>query len=103
VREVFDLFDFWDGRDGMVDGFKIGDFLRCCGLDPTQAMVMANGGTKQLGVYQSCGSRRRLTSVTTPVIQLADYVNVDTRRLVHNKLVCEPDHQSINARSFNDP
>jgi hypothetical protein len=37
----------------MVDGFKIGDFLRCCGLDPTQAVVMANGGTKQLGKYQS--------------------------------------------------
>jgi Ca2+-binding EF-hand superfamily protein len=52
VREVFDLFDFWDGRDGMVDGFKVGDFLRCCGLNPTQASVMANGGTKKLGEKQ---------------------------------------------------
>ncbi|ESO06211.1 hypothetical protein HELRODRAFT_64698, partial [Helobdella robusta] len=49
VKEVFDLFDFWDGRDGMVDGAKLGDFLRCCGLNPTQAMIMENGGTKQFG------------------------------------------------------
>jgi len=49
VREVFDLFDFWDGRDGLVDGFKLGDFLRCCGLNPTQTLVMENGGTKKLG------------------------------------------------------
>jgi hypothetical protein len=62
VREVFDLFDFWDGRDGMVDGFKIGDFLRCCGLDPTQALVMANGGTKQLGRFQSYGNMHALRS-----------------------------------------
>lgn len=52
VREVFDLFDFWDGRDGLVDGFKVGDFLRCCGLNPTNAIVMANGGTKKLGEKQ---------------------------------------------------
>ena len=52
VRDVFDLFDFWDGRDGMVDGAKVGDFLRCCGLNPTQAMVMSNGGTKKLGEKQ---------------------------------------------------
>ena len=50
VREVFDLFDFWDGRDGLVDGFKLGDFLRCCGLNPTQAVVFENGGTKKLGI-----------------------------------------------------
>jgi len=49
VREVFDLFDFWDGRDGLVDGFKVGDFLRCCGLNPTNAIVLANGGTTKLG------------------------------------------------------
>ena len=52
VREVFDLFDFWDGRDGLVDGFKVGDFLRCCGLNPTQAHVFGNGGTKKLGEKQ---------------------------------------------------
>jgi len=33
----------------MVDGAKVGDFLRCCGLNPTQAMVLGNGGTKKLG------------------------------------------------------
>jgi len=49
---VFDLFDFWDGRDGMVDGFKVGDFLRCCGLNPTQAIIISNGGTKKLGEKQ---------------------------------------------------
>jgi Ca2+-binding EF-hand superfamily protein len=52
VQEVFDLFDFWDGRDSMVDGYKVGDFLRCCGLSPTQAVIMANGGTKCLGEKQ---------------------------------------------------
>jgi len=36
----------------MVDGAKVGDFLRCCGLNPTQAMVMNNGGTKKLGEKQ---------------------------------------------------
>ena len=47
---MFDLFDFWDGRDGLVDGFKLGDFLRCCGLNPTNALVMESGGTKKLGI-----------------------------------------------------
>ena len=49
VQDVFDLFDFWDGRDSMVDGYKVGDFLRCCGLNPTQALVLANGGTANIG------------------------------------------------------
>jgi len=49
VREVFDLFDFWDGRDGLVDGAKLGDFLRCCGLNPTTAQVIAHGGTQKFG------------------------------------------------------
>lgn len=53
VREVFDLFDFWDGRDGLVDGAKVGDFLRCCGLNPTNAIVLAHGGTKHLGKYSN--------------------------------------------------
>jgi len=52
VREVFDLFDFWDGRDGLVDGFKVGDLLRCCGLNPTQKLVFNNGGCKKLGEKQ---------------------------------------------------
>jgi Ca2+-binding EF-hand superfamily protein len=52
VREVFDLFDYWDGRDGMVDGAKVGDFLRCCNFNPTQAMVLSNGGMKKLGEKQ---------------------------------------------------
>ena len=49
VKEVFDLFDFWDGRDGMVDAAKIGDFLRCCNLNPTNAIVLANGGVEKMG------------------------------------------------------
>ncbi|ESO07546.1 hypothetical protein HELRODRAFT_75866, partial [Helobdella robusta] len=52
VREVFDLFDFWDGRDGMVDGAKVGDFLRCCGLNPTNHVVSSNGGTQKFGEKQ---------------------------------------------------
>jgi len=52
VREVFDLFDFWDGRDGLVDGAKLGDFLRCCGLNPTNEVVVTNGGTQKLGEKQ---------------------------------------------------
>lgn len=49
VREVFDLFDFWDGRDGLVDGIKVADLLRCIGLNPTNAVVNKNGGTKKAG------------------------------------------------------
>jgi len=52
VREVFDLFDFWDGRDGFVDGAKVGDLLRCMSLNPTNALVMQHGGTKKLGEKQ---------------------------------------------------
>jgi len=55
---VFDLFDFWDGRDGLVDGFKLGDFLRCCGLNPTQTLVAESGGTKKLGKIRSESSDR---------------------------------------------
>ena len=52
VREVFDLFDFWDGRDGLVDGAKIGEMLRCCGLNPTNKIVLKNGGTEKFGMYR---------------------------------------------------
>jgi Ca2+-binding EF-hand superfamily protein len=52
VREVFDLFDFWDGRDGLVDAAKAADFIRCCGLNPTNSFVMKNGGTEKLGEKQ---------------------------------------------------
>jgi hypothetical protein len=46
---VFDLFDFWDGRDGLVDGAKIGDVMRCIGLNPTNQQILDNGGTKKFG------------------------------------------------------
>ncbi|XP_041350782.1 myosin catalytic light chain LC-1, mantle muscle-like isoform X2 [Gigantopelta aegis] len=49
VREVFDLFDFWDGRDGDVDAAKTGDMLYCLGLNPTQEIIMKNGGVKKFG------------------------------------------------------
>jgi hypothetical protein len=49
VREVFDLFDFWDGRDGLVDAAKIGDVMRCIGLNPTNKQILDNGGTKKFG------------------------------------------------------
>eukprot|EP00914_Ancora_sagittata_P023291 GHVO01046106.1.p1 GENE.GHVO01046106.1~~GHVO01046106.1.p1 ORF type:complete len:158 (+),score=28.37 GHVO01046106.1:111-584(+) len=52
VKDVFDLFDFWDGRDGLVDAAKVGDMLRCMNLTPTNALILANGGTKKLGEKQ---------------------------------------------------
>uniref|UniRef100_A0A8W8J0Y1 EF-hand domain-containing protein n=1 Tax=Magallana gigas TaxID=29159 RepID=A0A8W8J0Y1_MAGGI len=42
MKEVFDLFDFWDGRDGLIDAVKVGDLLRCCGLNPTNALIYKN-------------------------------------------------------------
>ena len=49
AREVFDLFDFWDGRDEEVDAFKLGDLFRCLGYNPTNAIVNKHGGTKKMG------------------------------------------------------
>ena len=57
-KEVFDLFDFWDGRDGLVDAAKVGDFLRSLGLNPTEEQILKNGGCKKMG---TCGA-------TTPII-----------------------------------
>ena len=51
VQEVFDLFDFWDGRDGLIDAVKIGDLLRCVGLNPTVELIRRHGGTKKSGEY----------------------------------------------------
>ncbi|XP_061185253.1 myosin, essential light chain, adductor muscle-like [Saccostrea echinata] len=52
MKEVFDLFDFWDGRDGLIDAVKLGDLLRCCGFNPTNALIYKNGGTKRTGEKQ---------------------------------------------------
>jgi len=49
VQDVFDLFDFWDGRDGEVDAAKVGDVLRCVGLNPTIEFVNSVGGTSKMG------------------------------------------------------
>lgn len=49
AREVFDLFDFWDGRDGEVDAFKLGDLLRCLGNNPTNSTVAKHGATEKMG------------------------------------------------------
>lgn len=49
AREVFDLFDFWDGRDGDVDANKIGDVCRCLGINPTNSVIRKNGGTDKMG------------------------------------------------------
>ena len=51
VREVFDLFDFWDGRDGLIGAEKVGDLCRCLGLNPTQSLILKNGGTQKVGQY----------------------------------------------------
>jgi len=52
VQDVFDLFDFWDGRDGAVDAVKVGDVLRCVGLNPTLEFIKSVGGTEKLGEKQ---------------------------------------------------
>ncbi|CAH1780637.1 unnamed protein product [Owenia fusiformis] len=52
VKEVFDLFDFWDGRDGMIDAYKCADLIRCLGMNPTNEIVIKNGGTKKEGEKQ---------------------------------------------------
>lgn len=49
AKEVFELFDFWDGRDAEVDASKIGDVIRCVGLNPTLEIVRKNGGTDKMG------------------------------------------------------
>lgn len=51
MKEVFDLYDFWDGRDGLIDAEKVGDLLRCCGYNPTESFVQRVGGTKKSGMY----------------------------------------------------
>lgn len=51
AKEVFELFDFWDGRDAEVDASKIGDVIRCVGLNPTLEIVKKNGGTDKMGRY----------------------------------------------------
>ena len=48
---MFDLFDFWDGRDGLVDAAKVGDLLRCIGLNPTNALIKRHGGTEKFGMF----------------------------------------------------
>lgn len=49
IRDCFELFDFWDGRDGEVDAFKTGHMLYCLGFNPTQETISANGGTAKMG------------------------------------------------------
>jgi len=51
VREVFDLFDFWDGRDGLIGAEKVGDLLRCLDFNPTLSVVKKHGGTDKPGTY----------------------------------------------------
>lgn len=53
MREVFDLFDFWDGRDGLIDAEKLGDLLRCLGFNPTHSIVKKHGGTERQGNVMS--------------------------------------------------
>lgn len=49
LKDVFELFDFWDGRDGAVDAFKLGDVCRCLGINPRNEDVFAVGGTQKMG------------------------------------------------------
>jgi len=52
VKDAFDLFDFWGGLSGTVDGAMVGDILRCAGLSPTQKLILENGGTTKKGEKQ---------------------------------------------------
>ncbi|CAH8614066.1 unnamed protein product [Dicrocoelium dendriticum] len=52
IREVFDLFDFWDGRDSLIDAVKVGDLLRCSGINPTIALTVKHGATLKKGEKQ---------------------------------------------------
>lgn len=54
---MFELFDFWDGRDAEVDASKIGDVIRCVGLNPTLEIVRKNGGTDKMGKRVRGGGR----------------------------------------------
>jgi len=47
VKDVFDVFTyFWGDKDGNLDAFKTGDMLYCLGFNPTQEVIMKNGGAK---------------------------------------------------------
>jgi len=75
---VFDLFDFWDGRDSMVDAYKVGDFLRCCGLNPTQALVLANGGSATVGKSRSIAASYYIISIIYRAIYIYIYIYIYT-------------------------
>lgn len=47
VTFAFSLYDT-DGQ-GTVDGGNLGDLLRACGLNPTDALIEKVGGTKKKG------------------------------------------------------
>ena len=64
---MFDLFDFWDGRDGLIGAEKVGDLCRCLGLNPTQALIMKNGGTTKVGEYMN-SPNTSLTLSSKPTI-----------------------------------
>lgn len=81
MKEVFDLFDFWDGRDGLIDAVKVGDLLRCCGLNPTNALIYKNGGTKKSGnlrtvVHEGCWAKDSYLSLIQWSIPYADMLLV---------------------------
>lgn len=81
MKEVFDLFDFWDGRDGLIDAVKVGDLLRCCGLNPTNALIYKNGGTKRSGnprtvVHGGCWAKGSFLSLIQWSIPYADVLLV---------------------------
>ncbi|XP_064615696.1 myosin, essential light chain, adductor muscle-like [Liolophura sinensis] len=49
LEDAFDLLDFWDGRDGLIDAAKVGDLLRCVGFNPTNRTVHQVGGASEMG------------------------------------------------------
>ena len=90
VKEVFDLFDFWDGRDGLVDGAKLADFLYACGMNPTLAIVKANGGTEKLGWYFELRMRAPLLDAHHHHHHFLTTTTTTYRRVLNLNLTCAP-------------
>jgi len=52
VQDVFELFDYFNGKKGGVDAVKTGDMLYCLGFNPTQDTIIEHGGTKEKDVKE---------------------------------------------------
>jgi len=51
-QEMFQLYDFWGGKAGTVDGAKIIEMMRCLGYNPTSKQMVELGATVKPGEKQ---------------------------------------------------